>query len=215
MATAYLERAPASPVAPQFLDPRHPLNLPAGSVRGTLCVMILGLVVFQLMQPAGREVDIPLSLYGLLAMTLIFAVAHGGSIAPAGSERASPWWLPGGFLRGVLFLGLAAAVGWQAYQHPQLLLDRLTPSAEQLDGWPYVLAATGGGFVLGRLFHAAARWSWWFQDILAWAVLLAMAALVVGGVLLAIDPVLLRDLDLTVWQGVLTALVTFYFGARS
>jgi hypothetical protein len=214
MATATLE--PESPVAvPQYRDARHPLGLPAGSVRCTLCLMIVGLMVYQLVQPPDRLVRIPLALYGLLAMLMIFAAAEGGSVAPPGSGRASPWWLPGWFLRWSLLLGLAGAVGLLLRRRPMLLLERLTPEAGQLDGWPYVLAATGGGFVLGRLFHTFARQSWWFQDILAWVVLLAMAALVVGGVLLTINPVLEEQFQLTAWECVLTALVTFYFGARS
>jgi hypothetical protein len=202
-------------LVPSYHDPRHPLGLPAGSVRATLCLMIVGVIVTLLLQPPDRTVTVPLFLYGLLAMLLLFVVAHGNSIAPARSNLPSPWWLPGGLVRGLILLALAAAVGWQLYYRPHLLPQRLTPTPEQLAGWPHVLAAVAGGFVLGRLFHGLARRAWWFQDILAWVALLDMAALVVEWLLLdIINPSLPVPLNLAPWEGVLTALVTFYFGAR-
>jgi hypothetical protein len=179
--------------------------------------MIVGLMVLLINLPATMRVHIPLYLYGLLGMILLFFVAHGFSIAPARSAGPHPWWLPGGFIRGLLVIGIVGGVAWQVYSNPTLLLERLTPKPHQLENWPYELLALAAGFALGRLAQLALGGEvWWFQDILAWVALLAMLGLVIEVVLLVfVNPNLRQELDLTLWEDILTGVITFYFAARS
>src|SRR5258708_35691478 len=94
---------------------RHPLGLPAGSIRALLTFIVLGLVwalmVFQK--------DIPLYLFYLMFLIVgSFFAAHGRSIAGPASGSASPLHLPRGTLRGLIILGCAAVRGGRFYLNP-------------------------------------------------------------------------------------------------
>ena len=72
--------------------------------------------------------------------------------------------------------------------------------------------------VAGFIFRRPEGPPFWYQDLLAWVALLAVLGL--GAEVLiqtVINPSLPEDkrLDLPAWQGVLSAVVGFYFGARS
>jgi hypothetical protein len=193
---------------------RYPLGLPQGSVRAILALMIAGLFWLVLVLAETQPVQVPLFLYFLSAMILVFFAAHGTSI---GVRGPSPLGLPRGVLRTALLLGAAGVLGWMYYQDPSRLPVIVTPVQEQLHQWPTLLATTIGGFVFG---HVIGRGPWrrtaGFQDILAWVALIAMIMLVVETILVVfINPRVRQELNLGPWEAVLTALVTFYFGARS
>jgi hypothetical protein len=216
---------------------RHPLGLPAGSVRATLTLMIVGL--FWLLQlTTDDRVPIPLYLYFLLGLVLVFFGAHGHTIAPASSiseetlwgsrlarqssqlagiSHASPWWLPRGTFRWLIFLGSLGINGWLLYSEPDRLIRRLTPESAQLEQWPALLAALVGGFGLGWLIRLGPwKRAPWFQDIQAWISLLAMLGL--GAEILIrlfINPNLELPLNLPLWESILVGIVSFYFGVRS
>src|SRR5262249_19319121 len=167
----------AAPARPPPSAYRPPLGLPPGSVRAVLALLIGGLF-WGLLLFSDKAEEIPLYLYFLLSLELVFFVAHGHTIGPEATAQASPWWLPRGFFRLVIVAGFLASIGWRLYQNPEALLQRLTPSPDQLRQWPYLLLALSGGFALGRLLRLGPwRRTPAFQDILAWVSLVAMLAL--------------------------------------
>jgi hypothetical protein len=227
MSSLRQEFGTAAGTAPVY---RHPLGLPAGSVRAGLAVMIVGL--FWLLQLSRDEqMPIPLYLYFLLGLVFVFFSAHGHSIGPGGTGQPSPWWLPRGTIRWLILLGFLGVNGWLLYSEPdqvwgsvddfarhfQAMGKRMTPQPNQLEQWPYLFSALAGGYALGWLFRLG-PWNraYWFQDIQAWISLLAMLGL--GAEILIrlfINPTLELPLNLPVWESILVAIISFYFGVRS
>ena len=81
-----------------------------------------------------------------------------------------------------------------------------------------ILSLFDPGFTLGYLLRLGPwRRSAAFQDVLAWLSLLAMIGLAVETIIIVfINPSLqVGDLNLKTWEAILTAVVSFYFGARS
>jgi len=194
---------------------RYPLNLPAGSVRGILALAITGLFAVLIALPADRDVVIPMFLYPLLSLLLVFSVAHGRTHGIPGEAQALG--LPRGILRFVIVTVIVATVTWKAVTDPDVLLQRLTPKPGQLGEWPALLAALGGGFVAGRVLRLGPwRNTPMFQDLLAWVALLCMIGLAVETLgLLFIHPQLPDGLNLRTLELCLTSAVALYFGARS
>jgi hypothetical protein len=206
----------AAPVEQEPSFVRHPLGLPPGSVRAVLALMIAGLFWLLLALPERSEEKVPLFLYVLLGLILLFFGSHGHTIGRHITGH-SPLYLPRGVLRAFLILGTGALVGWLYYSNPDQLVYRLTPDANQLIRWPGLLMSAFGGFALGYVIRKGPwRSSPGFQDILATLSLLAMFGLIGETVLVVfINPALQNRLDLTTWEAILTAVVAFYFGARS
>jgi hypothetical protein len=197
--------------------PRHPLGLPAGSVRAVISLTLVGLFWLLLLVPPSLDVHVPLYLYFLLGLVLLFFVSHGHSIAPHGSGHRSPLGLPKGSVRGIIVIGTVAVIGYCYRSNPELLLTRLTPNADQLVQWPYLLLALMGGFFLGWLIKLG-PWKnvYWFQDIQAWVSLIAMGGIGVEMIIrLFINPNMERDFNAPMWEQILVAIVAFYFGVRS
>jgi hypothetical protein len=158
---------------------------------------------------------VPLLAYPLLALLPVFVVAHGRSIG--GDGAAHPLHLPRGILRLFLTGGLIAAVVWKYVNDPQVLIDRVRPTAEQLQQWPLLLAAVSCGFLLGRLCRLG-PWnrSAMFQDFLAWLSLLCMFGLAAHTLLaIFVDPQIAGGLNVPKLEAALTASVAYYYGARS
>ncbi|MCX7666333.1 MAG: hypothetical protein N2112_12395, partial [Gemmataceae bacterium] len=84
---------------PSSDEPRAPLGLPPGSVRGILAIVSVIQLWLLLLLPDERAIPIPLNLYFLLALVLIFFVAHGKSMETSKSNEPSPLWLPRGSIR--------------------------------------------------------------------------------------------------------------------
>ena len=196
--------------------PRPPLGLPPGSIRGLLAVQIALIFWMFLLAPAEGRLLIPLNMYFLLSLVMMFFVAHGKTIARKAEPTPSPLWLPGGTLRFIILAGTAAVFAWVLIKHPERL-DRLTPHPEQLRNWKFYLGALGIGFVLGygtRLLPF--RHSWMFQAFQAWTAIIAMAILFLH---LVFEVIINFSLDIPVdavaWQTIVTAIAAFYFGSRS
>lgn len=203
---------------------RQPLGMPAGSVRALLTFAILGLLWTLLLLPKDKAVEIPLYLYYLSFLALgHFFAAHGHSI-PSTPGTHSPLYLPRGTLRILIVLGFLGVFGWRYYRDQDFaaIFDLKQPAIEQ----PYLPLVMLGGFLLGviisriarRLFLGPAGMPYWYQDLLAWLALLGTAFLAFEVVLqLVINPSLDPDkrISLPQWQMVLSAVVSFYFGARS
>jgi uncharacterized membrane protein len=195
--------------------PRHPLGLPQGSVRAVLSLTIVGLLWLLLLLPADKDVQVPLYLYFLLGLVLVFFGSHGRSIAPQGTNR-SPLGLPRGSIRGIIVLGTVAVFAWCFHSNPSLLMARLTPTPEQLPQWPYLLMVLLGGFLLGWIIRLG-PWKnlYWFQDVQAWFSLVAIILLGAEMVIrLFIRPHMEEELDLPVVEEILVGVVAFYFGVR-
>jgi len=198
------------------VSPRPPLGLPAGSIRGILAVQITVILWMLLLAPDDRPIQVPLNLYFLLSLVMVFFVGHGKSIARRDEPTASPLWLPGGTLRFVILAGTAAVFGYIAYAHPDRL-ERLTPSPEQLKNWKYYLGALAIGFVLGygtRILPFRHAWS--FQAFQAWIAIIAMAIMFLEFVFqVFINISLTNRFDPVPWQAAVTGIAAFYFGSRS
>jgi hypothetical protein len=149
-------------------------------------------------------------------MLMLYVVARGGD-APGPSRPVAPLYLPRFFIRSLLLLALAGVVGWQLYENPERVYDRLRPLPSQLDDWPYILGTLAGSFVLGRLLRLGPwRHSAWFQDILAWTSLIAMIAMFAEFCLtLFVSAEFSQALDRTIWECTLTGIVTTYFAVRA
>jgi hypothetical protein len=197
---------------------RHPLGLPAGSVRAVLALIVLG-SMWALM---FFDKEIPLYLIYLMFLVIgSFFAAHGYSIA--GPGHASPLHLPRGTLRTLIILGFVAILGWRYYNNPDWhsLLNLKEATKEQ----PYLplvlLGAFFAGILVARIVHLLSRAQGpapWFQDIQSWVALLS--ALGFAGLVLVqfvINPGLREDqqLSMKTAETILGALVAFYFGARA
>jgi hypothetical protein len=199
---------------------RHPLGLPAGSVRALLTFMILGLIWALLLLPEEKQIKVPLYLYYLMFLILgHFFAAHGHSIANPATSTASPLYLPRGTLRTLIIVGFLGVLGYRYYLHRNI--EDLLNAREPLLAQPYlplvILTGFFVGILLGRLFSRTLG-APWFQDILAWVALLAALGLGAEVIIqLVINPSLEPDrrLDLHEWHLVLCAIISFYFGARS
>src|SRR5438067_7732094 len=128
--------------------PRPPLGLPPGSIRGLLAMQITIIFWVLLLAPKENFVPVPLNLYFLLAMVMVFFVSHGKSIARRAEPTASPLWLPGGTLRFLILAGTAAVFAYVIVNHPDRL-ERLNPHPDQMKNWKYYLGGLAIGFVLG------------------------------------------------------------------
>ena len=197
--------------------PRHPLGLPPGSVRAVLAIMIAGLFWLVLvLAETNQAIEVPLFLYFLTGMVLLFFGSHGHTIG-GHLSAGSPLHLPSGTIRFLLLAATIGVFGWMYYKDPTRIHEIVTPKPDQLLQWPQLLMTTVGGFGLGFL---AGRGPWRrrnsFQDLLAWVSLMAMLGLVVETVwIVFINPSLVEGMTLHTWEAALTAIVSFYFGARS
>jgi hypothetical protein len=194
--------------------PRPPLGLPSGSIRGLLAIQISA--IFWMLLLAPTDVRIPLNLYFLLSLVMVFFVAHGKSIARRAEPTPSPLWLPGGTLRFLILAGTAAVIAYIAVKHPDRL-DRLTPRDSELADWKYYLGAVAIGFVLGygtRILPF--RHAWAFQAFQAWIAIIAMAVLFLHFVFeVIINFSLENPIPAVAWQTAVTGIVAFYYGSRS
>jgi hypothetical protein len=210
---------------PVLPPPRHALGLPAGSIRALLALTVLGLLWLLALRPlpghegSAGEIKLPTVFMDLqILMVLILAhffAAHGNSIR-AGGAGPSPLGLPRGSVR---FLLLAGYLGLAAFlYHTQPKFEYPSTSAFIL------LLVLVSGFFLGHLLTGIVRafsrglLPFWFQDVQAWAALLAILCMgVILIIQIFINPSvpLEQQLDLPVVEAILAALVGFYFGARS
>lgn len=197
--------------------PRHPLGLPPGSIRAVLALMIAGLFwTVLVLAERNPAVEVPLFLYFLTGMVLLFFGSHGYTIGSQ-TNAGSPLNLPRGTIRLLLIAGTIGVVAWMYYTDPTRIREIVTPKPAQLEQWPQLLMTTVGGYAVGYLIG---RGPWRrkssFQDLLAWVSLMAMIGLVIETVwIVFINPSLVEGMTLHTWEAALTAIVSFYFGARS
>src|SRR5262249_25116980 len=144
-----VRRPPMSAETPFVAPVRHPLGLPPGSVRAVLALMIAGLFWTVLALSATRpEVEVPLFLYFLTGLILLFFGSHGHTIGHQ-PNAGHPLGLPRGSVRALILLGSAGLFAWLYQVHHDRLAEILTPKPEQLQPWPTLLMTTGGGYAVG------------------------------------------------------------------
>jgi len=202
---------PAGPLS------RQPLNLPRGTVRAGLVLLIVLPFWVMLLSPT-RLGPMPLYLYFLLGLVLVYVAAHGRSATEARDQTTFSF-------TNVLFLllsilGTLAVVGYcLVTKPPQFWADRLVPPPNAAYAAPYLLLATLGGYSVGWLIsHLLGEWRniYWWQDVQASISLMAMFLLSFAFVLTVfIQAQLPEMLDTTVFESILVAVVAWYFGARS
>ena len=219
MSTAYPQVPAPVPVTNPYIARRHALGLPAGSVRAAHVLGITALVCALLLIPAKQTVGVPpYLLYLVFLMIGHYFAAHGVTIATRDDRAASPLYLPGGVVRVLVFVALAATLGWKFYADPDGLRGQFDKSVELLQAEPLTPLLVLGGFFLGAVVRSligrnpAAAW----QDFEAWVSLLALVGLGAAAVIhLVIAPSLEEQLWMPNWEGALGAVVAFYFGERS
>ncbi|MDB5309983.1 MAG: hypothetical protein JWO38_4185 [Gemmataceae bacterium] len=195
-------------------DIRHPYDLPMGTVRGFMSVLICMFFWIILLLPDQRPLTAPLAHFFLLTLVFLAFASH-----PVPHDNAKSELLP--WLMRVLFVGgSVAVVGFVAYKYPNRLAERLTPDAGEIGQWPVLLGTLAGGFGTGLFLRfALGRNSELFQTIRGWVGVIASLLLVAETVFqFAIRPTLAEAPDpnmLKVWECVIIAFVAAYFGSRA
>lgn len=200
----------------------YPLGLPPGSVRAILSIVITGmfLVLATYPQPEGSPpLKIPLFLFALLPMVLLFYIAHGRSIRPPESNVYSPLYLPRGTIRLLLAVAFYGILGYQYFTNHDELISRLTPDPADVWKVPPLMFAITVGFLIGHVVRIGPwRNSPVYQNFMAWASLIALLLLLVDVVLeFVIKPSVQSDFqfDPFAFEAFLCGVIAFYFGARS
>jgi hypothetical protein len=215
---------PGGLVIPALPPPsRHALGLPAGSVRALLTLMVVGLVCALILIPPrdpGRPNPLPAYLLYLLFLILgHYFAAHGNTIKPRGHAGPSPLYLPAGFIRFIVAVGLSATIIWQWVNHREEFLQQLQDSVTVMRDQPFLPLVLLVGFFVGvvvRTLVGRQNPPYWWQDIEAWFALLGVIGLCIEVLIhFVINPTLEKPLELPNWEGFLAAIVAFYFGARS
>jgi hypothetical protein len=202
------------------LQRRHALGLPAGSIRAAHVLGVVGLVCAMLLIPQRYNVHVPPYLIYLLFLILgHYFGAHGNTIATREDEQHSPLYLPGGSVRFLIVVALGGTIGWKLYSDPDDLRAHFDASLADLQAQPYMPLVILGGFFVGVLIRALVGrknppQAW--QDFEAWISLLALVGLLAAAIIhLVIGTSVQEKLSLPVGEGVLGAVIAFYFGARS
>jgi hypothetical protein len=200
---------------------RHPLGLPAGSVRAMMALSVIGMLwAIVLATKDTKEGHLPLFfVYLLYLFILIFAhyfASHGVSIARIPGER-NPLGLPRGSVRFLLLAGIIGLAVWFFY-HQGVYHDPLEMPSFIM---PLILLCA---FIVGWFITSVVRTlsggqlPYWFQDVQAWFAIVGLLGLIVEMVVLIfINPSLVveNQIDPTRLEWGLTAVIGFYFGARS
>jgi hypothetical protein len=202
------------------LQRRHALGLPAGSIRAAHVLGVVGLVCAILLIPHRYNVHVPPYLIYLLFLILgHYFAAHGNTIANRDDEQHSPLYLPGGSVRFLIVAALGGTIGWKLYSDPEDLRQHFDASLAELQQQPYMPLVILGGFFLGVLIRTLVGrknppQAW--QDFEAWISLIALVGLLTAAIIHLVIGTSVQDkLSLPVGEGVLGAVVAFYFGARS
>lgn len=199
------------------LPRRYALGLPSGSVRATHLLAVVLLVVLVLLLPARSVLPIPPYLVYLLFLVLGAYFAHrGANPTPAG--QTPPLGLPRGSVRFLAMTALVGAIGWKAYSDPEGLRRQYEATLDAMKGEPLLPLVVLGGFLVGVIVRALAGREHpprWLQDFEAWISILALVGLGAAAVIELIRASMENPIALPGWEGFLSGLVAFYFGART
>jgi hypothetical protein len=196
---------------------RHALGLPAGSIRATHTLFIVGLICAILLVNAKQTLAIPPYLIYLLFLALGHYFAHRSGAA-AGTDY-HPLYLPRGFVRFLVMAALIGTIGWCLYNDPAKLRDQFEKSLDALKLEPFLPLCILGAFFLGVLVRAVVGREnppYFLQDLEAWLSLISIVGLGVAVIIhLVIVPSLESAVSMPAWEAVLASVIAFYFGERS
>jgi hypothetical protein len=202
--------------------PRHALGMPPGSVRALLALMVVMLVcALMLIPPHDPNNPTPIPAYLLFLTFLIlghYFASRGNTRGQTDAWNRQPLNLPRGCIRLLLLASLTATTIYRFSSDPTGFEKQLDASVKSLGEMPILPVVLLASFFVGALLrmligqHPPA----WFQDIEAWVSLIAVLLMAVATLIhLVIKPSLSQDLNLSVWECILSAVVAFYFGERS
>src|SRR5262245_561512 len=200
---------------------RHALGLPAGSIRAAHMLVIVSIVCALILNPRDIPVPIPAYLIYLLFLMLgHYFASHGTSIAARDSGQSSPLHLPAGTIRLLVIVALCGTVGWKYSQNPDSLQQQFELSLEGLKDQPFLPVIILGAFLAGVVLRSIVGRTnppKWLQDFEAWVSILALVGLGVAAVIHLIVTASLEVpwMPLPTWEGILGAVIAFYFGERS
>jgi hypothetical protein len=200
---------------------RYAFNLPAGSVRGLLVIMIM-VPFWLLLAWPERLTAMPFYLYFLLGWVFLFLFSPVWSISAEGGSTDQPaeFHLPRYSIHILLFVVTAALIAWRLYNDPtgQDLLDRLRPNPDQMEKVPYLLLSLFAGFLPGWLLsQMMGKWRdvYWFQDIQASVSLIAMLGLAALTIIHLVNASMIKEVNTDMAEYILIGIVAWYFGARA
>ncbi len=200
---------------------RHALGLPAGSIRAAHMLVIVGITCALILNPREINIAIPAYLIYLLFLMLgHYFASHGTTIAGRESGQPSPLHLPAGSVRFLVILALGATIGWKISQNPDGLRQQFEMSLDALKDQPYLPIVILGAFLVGVVLRSIVGRTnppQWLQDFEAWVSIVALIGLGIAAVLHLIVTASLEIpwMPLPTWEGILGAVIAFYFGERS
>lgn len=218
--------APPAPVPGLPSRVRHPLGLPAGSVRALLILMIMGTIWTLMAMPKERNITVPIYLYYLLFLTTGAYFAGRSHAFATGTHEQPPLYLPRGSIRSLIVIGFLAVLGFAIYQDPSGFFERPLFSPEDVKHATLLLPVVMiGAFLLGIIANVVGAKVLagpyglppWYQDVQAWVSVLAVLGL---GAQVILELVVFANMPLEdrphlpQLQLVLSAIIAFYFGAR-
>jgi hypothetical protein len=195
---------------------RHALGLPAGSVRATHLLIVVGIVCATLLIPSQRPEAIPSYLVWLLLLMLGHYFAHRSGASS--EDESHPLYLPRGCIRFLVIVALAGTIGWNIYHSPERLEQNFNATIDGLKNDPWMPLLVLGGFFAGVLVRAVVgrEAPYALQDLEAWLSLISTLALAIAAIIhLVINPSLSAHVELPHWWGFIAVVVAFYFGERS
>lgn len=200
---------------------RYPLGMPHGSVRALLILTILGTIGILLLMPAEKKITVPIYMYYLLFLS---TGAYFGTRGRASSKEDSPLFLPRGTIRIVIVLGMLGVLGYALAQDPNGFLTRpLFGDDDKKIATLLVPVTMIGTFLIGvlvtaivqRLFATSEGLPPWYQDVQAWLAVLSVIGLGAEVILqLVVFPSMANPPTLPQLEVALSAIISFYFGAR-
>jgi hypothetical protein len=202
------------------MQPRHALGWPQGSIRALLTIMIVGLICALMLIPQhGQPIPIPAYLLYLLFLVLgHYFAARGRERGQSDAWYHQPLWLPRGCIRLLLIASLAGTCIYRYSTDPVGFEHQIQASVESLQEVPLLPVVVLAGFFAGAVLRMiiGRQPPPWFQDFEAWTALMAVLLMAVATLIdLVINPSLSERLSLPTWEGILSAVVAFYFGERS
>lgn len=198
-------------------DVRHPYGLPLGTVRGFMSVLICSFFWIYLLLPAPAEqrpLTAPLGHFFLLTLVFLSFASHPLPQTSAKSEFL-PW-----LMRLIFVGGSLAVVIYLGYEDPHRLALRLTPEQTEVVQWPVLLGTLAGGFGFGLFIRfILGRNSSMFQTLRAWIGVISILLLLAETLFqFTIRPSIAEPPGPEtgkVWEAIIIAFVSAYFGSRA
>lgn len=192
---------------------RHTYGLPAGTVRGFMSVLICSFFwIVLLISDQTPPFTAPLGHFVLLFLVFSAFASH-----PIQHDQSPllPW-----LMRLIFVGGSVAVIAFVAINYPGRLQERLTPSHTELPSWLLLVSTMAIGFAAGLFARfVLGRDSNLYMTIRGWLGTVAMLLLVAETVFqFVIRPAMGNPPTadaLKIWEAIIIAFVSAYFGTRS